>query len=52
MLRLVKMKRREVLESELERIVERLKRDESVRLVLLFGSMARGEVGDESDIDL
>lgn len=52
MLRLVKMKRREVLEGELERIVERLKRDESVRLVLLFGSMARGEVGDESDIDL
>lgn len=40
------------LKAELERIVNRLKSDPSVRLVLLFGSLARGDARDYSDIDL
>jgi predicted nucleotidyltransferase len=40
------------LKAELERIVNRLKNDPSVRLVLLFGSLARGDARDHSDIDL
>jgi predicted nucleotidyltransferase len=40
------------LKVELERIVNRLKSDPSVRLVLLFGSLARGDARDHSDIDL
>lgn len=40
------------LKAELERIVSRLKNDPSVRLVLLFGSLARGDFRDHSDIDL
>ena len=46
------VERREELEKELEKITERLKKDQSVRLVLLFGSLARGDVRSESDIDL
>jgi len=40
------------LKAELERILNRLKKDPSVRLVLLFGSLARGDARDHSDIDL
>ncbi len=40
------------LKAELERILNRLKIDPSVRLVLLFGSLARGDARDHSDIDL
>jgi len=40
------------LKAELDRIIGRLKADPSVRLVLLFGSMARGDARDHSDIDL
>jgi uncharacterized protein len=40
------------LKAELERIIRRLKADPSVRLVLLFGSLARGDARDHSDIDL
>jgi predicted nucleotidyltransferase len=46
------MGRREELAEELEKITDRLKRDRSVRLILLFGSLARGDVCDESDLDL
>ena len=46
------VERKEELEKELEKITERLKKDQSVRLVLLFGSLARGDVRSESDIDL
>ena len=46
------MSRKEELERGLKKIVERLKKDESIRLILLFGSMARGDVGSASDIDL
>ena len=40
------------LKTELERILKRLKCDPSVRKVLLFGSLARGDARDHSDIDL
>ena len=40
------------LKAELDRILNRLKKDPSVRLVLLFGSLARGDASDHSDIDL
>ena len=40
------------VEAELERILNRLKNDPSVRKVLLFGSLARGDARDHSDIDL
>jgi predicted nucleotidyltransferase len=43
---------RDDLYAELDRILKRLRADSSVRLVLLFGSMARGEARDQSDIDL
>jgi predicted nucleotidyltransferase len=40
------------LKAELDRILNRLKKDPSVHLVLLFGSLARGDARDHSDIDL
>jgi uncharacterized protein len=40
------------LNAELERILSRLKKDPSVRKVLLFGSLARGDAHDHSDIDM
>ena len=40
------------LKAELERIIGSLKADPSVRKVLLFGSLARGDARDHSDIDL
>lgn len=40
------------LKTELERILNRLKSDPSVKKVLLFGSLARGDAHDHSDIDL
>lgn len=40
------------LKAELERILNRLKIDPSVHLVLLFGSLAPGDARDHSDIDL
>ncbi len=40
------------LKAELERIASKLKNDPSVRLVLLFGSLARGDFREQSDIDL
>lgn len=40
------------LNAELERILIRLKNDPSVRKVLLFGSLARGDARDHSDIDM
>jgi uncharacterized protein len=40
------------LKAELERIIGRLKADPSVRKMLLFGPLARGDARDHSDIDL
>lgn len=47
-----RMGRREKLEGELKKIIEKLRSDKSIRLILLFGSLAKGDVGSESDIDL
>ena len=38
--------------SVLERIAERLKREYRAELVILYGSVARGEATEHSDIDL
>lgn len=38
--------------DELQELIEEYKRRFKVRLVVLFGSMARGDYTDESDIDL
>jgi len=46
------MNRKEELEAELKKIIERLKQDESVRFILLFGSLAREEACESSDLDL
>jgi predicted nucleotidyltransferase len=40
------------LKAELDRLLNRLKNDPRVCLVLLFGSLARGDARDHSDIDL
>jgi len=45
-------KKRKELETEVKRIVERLEKDREVKLVLLFGSMARNDLHSGSDIDL
>jgi len=46
------MKRKEELERELKRIVGKLKKDKDIKFILLFGSLARGDVDNTSDIDL
>ncbi len=45
-------KPRPSLESELERFVDVLRSDESVLKVIVFGSVATGDVWEWSDIDL
>jgi predicted nucleotidyltransferase len=40
------------LKAEVKRIVDRLKKDKSVKFILLFGSMAREDLRSASDIDL
>ena len=44
--------RRARLEAELERYLQVLRREPTVRRVLLFGSLAEGNPGPASDIDL
>ena len=44
--------RRKVLQNELRRITDSLKRDRNVEKVFLFGSMASEEVTEWSDLDL
>jgi predicted nucleotidyltransferase len=44
--------RRERLQAALPAVVRRLVREFGVTRVLLFGSLARGEAGLESDVDL
>jgi predicted nucleotidyltransferase len=40
------------LEEELSRIMKKLKGDDSIKKVLLFGSLARRNLHETSDIDL
>ncbi len=44
--------RREVLEKEIRRFVETLRREIDPEQILLFGSLATGEIHSWSDIDL
>ncbi len=44
--------RKELLERELERVTEILKKDYAPEKLILFGSLASGEVGEWSDLDL
>ncbi|GIV84817.1 MAG: nucleotidyltransferase [Candidatus Roseilinea sp.] len=48
----VPQSRRGLLESELERCVQVLREQYAPEQILLFGSLASGEVGEWSDIDL
>lgn len=43
---------RKELDEELSRIMKRLKGDDSIKQVILFGSLARGDLHEGSDIDL
>ncbi len=45
------VKRKQELDSELHRIVDILK-TQGAEQVILFGSLARGDIGSHSDIDL
>ncbi len=45
-------KRRKLLEEELSRIIEILKRNYEPEKILLFGSLADGDIHEWSDIDL
>lgn len=40
------------LEHELYRVMNALKNDKAIKLILLFGSFARGDISGESDIDM
>jgi len=44
--------RKERLETELNAFVHRWSRDPSIRKIILFGSLARGDVASDSDLDL
>ena len=44
--------RRQTLEAELNRITAILAAQQTIRRVILFGSLARGESGEHSDLDL
>lgn len=50
--RLRKEKREKELRSELSRIIDALKKDKEIKLIMLFGSLARGDVSRTSDIDM
>lgn len=50
--RLRKEKRKKELISELSRIIDTLKKDKEITLIMLFGSLARGDISRTSDIDM
>jgi len=47
-----KLERRKLLERELSLVVERLKTEYAPKQIILFGSLARGDIHEWSDIDL
>lgn len=47
-----KEERKKELEHELERVTKMLRKDKEVRLVMLFGSLARGDISRKSDMDM
>lgn len=50
--RQIKEERKKELEHELERVTKMLRKDKEIRLVMLFGSLARGDVSGKSDMDM
>ena len=48
----IKEERKKELEHELERVTKMLRKDKEIRSIMLFGSLARGDVSEKSDIDL
>ncbi|MCK4733390.1 MAG: nucleotidyltransferase domain-containing protein [Methanophagales archaeon] len=48
----IKEERKKELEHELERVTKMLRKDKEIRLVMLFGSLARGDVSGKSDMDM
>jgi len=51
-LRIRKLERRKLLERELSLVVERLKTEYAPKQIILFGSLAKGDTHEWSDIDL
>ena len=49
---LLKEERKKELGYELDRILKALKKDKEIRLIMLFGSLARGDITRTSDIDM
>ncbi len=43
--------RKNALVHELGRIINALKKDKEIKLIMLFGSLARGDISATSDID-
>ena len=50
--RLKKEVRKKELVHELGRIINALKKDKEIKLIMLFGSLARGDISATSDIDV
>jgi predicted nucleotidyltransferase len=50
--RLLKEERKKELGYELDRIINVLRKDIKIKLILLFGSLARGDMNRMSDIDM
>ena len=50
--RLKKEARKKELVHELGRIINALKKDKEIKLIMLFGSLARGDISATSDIDM
>ena len=50
--RLKKEARKKELVHELGRIINALKKDKEIKLIMLFGSLARGDISTTSDIDM
>ena len=46
-----KEEKKKELEHELERVTNTLRKDKEIRLVMLFGSFARGDISGKSDRD-
>ena len=44
--------RKKELVQELSRIINALKKDKEIKLIMLFGSLARGDISATSDIDM
>lgn len=50
--RLKKEARKKELVHELDRIINALKKDKEIKSIMLFGSLARGDISTTSDIDM